>query len=1031
MESQTISLSTTTTTIIDSINGTRLLSFSPRDQINEDDCVVRVQEGTLPLGKDWENIPETLIINGCIGGILFSIFLVITHIAWSRSHNEGDFLDQGLLCSLYGYRDPVRWYVIPRFEFLNHEDRHHSHDMDTRNIYIPPRLPLANPIDLLAMDDDSRDSDDDTVDRPKQRILNLNSNSQSHRSLEDGQNIVKVMHPNIMQQESTTQASKSVGRHTSAASNENNTVVKGLKTEGKIKGKATPLDKTFFYPSILTAEQLQASFISRRLNQFFSKFFHVSDAEIIYAKGIDAYEYLLFQRHLILILFVTNFICLGVLLPLHWFSGSFSSSDHRYTSSFQRTTIKNLRSGSNVYWIHVVSSIAIVMATMYILNSYRQSTIPKQDTQLARRTLLLGNIPAPQRSRQKLQTIIRGYFPRSRVEAIQFVYDTTYLNRYESFLRATIVAKEYCTYYKAKYKSEIWVKPTDVNEAQTCNGNCRLCSFLYTGCCAWPCESKEPGVDYYSNREKYYRDKIKQTIEHLVQEPSEYAFVTFRSYRQAKKVMEKLSQMKANALRYMNVFSDPAEVGHDCEACKNQPVKETAVHKSTKVTFNDKVTKDANNELPVARHTNAFYDPLEPENNPHVRSIRSPRRLEIAEKHQESPKTAGQWLPEPEKYRTTRCRHKHFDKQSGPIAWSARYAPHPDNVEFRDLMYLATTRRITVIGVHLLMIAIFIFITTPNVILSILERWAVFKRGTEHRSSFETLLINYVTILVQVITTAVLPALIILISRQIPHEDAASKNHSVMWKTYIFLVLMVIVMPSIGMNSAQALLSADIKLKCLFPADNGAYYINYVLSSIFLSSVLELIKPSDIVTYGFIMFTGRSRADFEGAREYIEREFSVDMQHTTVLLIFSVVMTYSISCPLIAPVGLIYMIVKHSVDHYHLFYTYFTKKVDKNLQNTVTIFVKVALLFMLFQSLVSIYINTGTSYYSLLSLVAFWMVLAVFLFNCLYDYTSKAMRKSQRNRHHHEFCACFYLPRVFDDLLRSNAMPEECISRQF
>ena len=40
------------------------------------------------------------------------------------------------------------------------------------------------------------------------------------------------------------------------------------------------------------------------------------------------------------------------------------------------------------------------------------------------------------------------------------------------------------------------------------------------------------------------------------------------------------------------------------------------------------------------------------------------------------------------------------------------------------------------------------------------------------------------------------------------------------------------------------------------------------------------------------------------------------------LLIFALTATYSVICPLIAPFGLFYMIMKHLVDRYNIYYAY-------------------------------------------------------------------------------------------------------------
>lgn len=992
---------------------------------------------TFPIAPYWENIPETFLLNAVIGLILFVIFQICTDVAWKRSarsgSNTGDniYNDPNLVTMLYGYREPEKWYVVPRYEFIRPGKRHHNHDLTHQSIYVPPKLPLADPIELFSMDsnqEDSKSAEDISQLSREKNAKSMESSDHSNLNKSTKKLLIKSPYPlaidNALQKslrksfKTTVLDNSIVNRDPANKSNVVNEILDQSKKSPK------PLDSSFFYPTILTEEQLQASGLSRRLNRFFSAFFRITDADMIYAKGIDAYEYLLFQRHLILIMSVTNIFCLFIILPIHWFFGvNHLYSGDQYSTSFQRTTIKNLGDNSIFYWAHIISSICIWTITMIILKSYRDSIGGSGETQLARRTLLIGNIPLEQRNRASLCQVFKEYFSNCKVEAIQYVYNIGKLEFYQQKLDIVMAAKEYCLNYRRRYKQELMVKCRDVNEANYCNGNCRLCSFFYVCLCIWPCQQKQPALTLYSKEEVEFRNKIQQTFEALVGAPSEYAFVTLRSHRQAKRVMHELTKLKSDALndRLSNFFR---------------------IHRSpsvsSKIRSNSQGPKSRSSEHNVLEsHSAKSNDPLDPKNNPHVRSIRSPmlKKLEGANQQKANDLEAGFYksLKSPAGLALDGAVNgqavtlRPQAAKLGPLSWSVRYAPHPDNVEYDDLLNLATTSKYTIIFWQVVIVIIFIFFTTPTVVMSILEKWL--SSISKNRSKFENLLFSYGTTLLQVITTAVLPALITLVSKQIPYEDTSSKNHSIMLKVYMFLVLMVIVMPSIGMNSAQAVISSEINPRCLFPTDNGAYYINYVISSMFLSTIIELIKPVDIVSYCFLMLTSRSKADFEGARQAIEHEFSVSMNHTAVLLVFTVVMTYAISCPLIAPAGLVYLIIKHAVDHYHLFYTYFTKKVDFRMQNTIDIFVKTAILLMLFQTMIAISINTGTSYFSFVAQIIFFSSFAFLVFNCFYDCTSKALMGQKRKRIEREFCACFYLPMTIDKLLRCDAIPEKCISR--
>lgn len=1066
-------------------NVTQINVTLPASPIN---CTAVIKPANSSFADNWENIPETLVLNGSIGVALFLIFVILTWIAWRRSDSTDTLRTQNIITFLYGYRDPEQWYVIPRLEFLRREDRHHKHDLLYPYIYVPPKLPLANPLELIAGNNQDKDGtksvESGTAPATNESQLVLRAKTDS------GVGIGRFDHDRIGPRKSLQIKSLNVHTQKSLDSFQSDPLSRqrtpsepqsasslsqmtSSETTYEPHKSIAPSSGGNFYPSILTAEQLQASSLSRKLNKFFGVFFRVSDEDLIYARGIDAYEYLLFQRHLILVMFVATILCTCVILPIHWMTSP--NSNLPQPPSFQRTTIKSIAHKANLHWAHIICSSVIVFTALKVMSSYRESIITQQEPQISRRTLLIGNIPSEQRTRVKLTQIFRDHFPRMTIEAIQFVYDCKSLMDDEMYLSTNIAAKEYCHAYKRKTNSDIYVHKTDVNEGRVCDGYCRLCSFIYVCCCYWPCESKELGTTYYAKEEERYRKKIAATCEKVVREPTEYAFVTFKSYRQARRVIADLASMKQDALDNKN-RSQRSVSQKSNRSLMNLERRKTAEQQRKNRSDADKTSEhdelNGGRDKPAGRmlRPSSKYietssndsDPLDPKNNPHVRSIRSPVKnrpktsltsVQAAEMNAKSPSQSSQFSKSSRETAakssapqstgsnneslTTNPKLSTTDLNEGPLRWSVRYAPHPDNVEFDDLLSYARTSRWTIMLLNALMIIIFVFITTPNVLLSMLERISVLQPDkAKEMTGFEKMTINYVSILLQVITTAILPALITLISRQIPYEDSSTKGHSVMWKVYAFLVLMVIVMPSIGMTSAQAWFERPgmtIDYNCLFPTDNGAYYINYVLSSIFLSTILELIKPVDIVYYYFIKWTSRSGAEIEGGRQFIEREFSVGMQHTEVLLIFAVVMTYSMSCPLIAPVGLFYLCVKHAVDHYNLYYSYFTRKVDKDMQSTIVMFVKVALLLMLFQTTAAISINFRDTYLNYLSLVSqmiFWITLATLGFNCFFDCTARTLTNTKHNRYNHEFCACFYLPKVIASLLRLDAIPSSCISRK-
>lgn len=53
---------------------------------------------------------------------------------------------------------------------------------------------------------------------------------------------------------------------------------------------------------------------------------------------------------------------------------------------------------------------------------------------------------------------------------------------------------------------------------------------------------------------------------------------------------------------------------------------------------------------------------------------------------------------------------------------------------------------------------------------------------------------------------------------------------------------------------------------------------------------------------------------------------------------FTLTLSFSVVCPLITPFGLTYMILKHLVDRYNIYFAYISTKVDKNIHKSAVTF---------------------------------------------------------------------------------------------
>ncbi|XKL63810.1 hypothetical protein PGB90_006174 [Kerria lacca] len=127
--------------------------------------------------------------------------------------------------------------------------------------------------------------------------------------------------------------------------------------------------------------------------------------------------------------------------------------------------------------------------------------------------------------------------------------------------------------------------------------------------------------------------------------------------------------------------------------------------------------------------------------------------------------------------------------------------------------------------------------------------------------------------------------------------------------------------------------------RCLFLPDKGAFFVNYVITSSLIGTGLELIRFPELFLYAIRVALSRSRAETISARKLVLWEFPFGVHYAWMLLIFALTVVYSLSCPLITVFGLLYMLTKHFVDRYNIYFAYGPSKIKQQIHATAINFV--------------------------------------------------------------------------------------------
>uniref|UniRef100_A0A8C5CM04 CSC1-like protein 2 n=1 Tax=Gadus morhua TaxID=8049 RepID=A0A8C5CM04_GADMO len=310
--------------------------------------------------------------------------------------------------------------------------------------------------------------------------------------------------------------------------------------------------------------------------------------------------------------------------------------------------------------------------------------------------------------------------------------------------------------------------------------------------------------------------------------------------------------------------------------------------------------------------------------------------------------------------------------------WSVSYAPDPQNVRWYGPRGISWWIRCFIINCILFLLLF--FLTTPAIIISTMDKFNVTKPVEYLNNPIVT---QFFPTLLLWAFSALLPTIVYYSAFFEAHWTRSGENRTTMHKCYTFLIFMVLLLPSLGLSSLDVffrwlfdrkfLADATVRFECVFLPDNGAFFVNYVIASAFIGNAMDLLRIPGLLMYMIRLLMARSAADRRNVKRHQAYEFQFGAAYAWMMNVFTVVMAYSITCPIIVPFGLMYMLLKHLVDRYNMYYAYLPSKLDKKIHSSAVTQVVAApilcLFWLLFFSTVRTGFVTPTSMFTLVVLI--------------------------------------------------------------
>ncbi|XP_075213125.1 transmembrane protein 63 isoform X2 [Lycorma delicatula] len=315
-----------------------------------------------------------------------------------------------------------------------------------------------------------------------------------------------------------------------------------------------------------------------------------------------------------------------------------------------------------------------------------------------------------------------------------------------------------------------------------------------------------------------------------------------------------------------------------------------------------------------------------------------------------------------------------------PPKWNVRFAPSPRDICWENLSIPSHNLYWKAVLLNLCLFMFLFFLTTPAIFVSLIDAINI----SNQVEKMSPIISEFLPTLLLWIVAALLPVIVSHSDEWLSHWTRSERNHAIMRKTFIFLLFMVLILPALGLTSAQAFVMFAIhagnetyRWECLFMPDKGAFFVNYVITSAFIGTSLELIRFPELFVYTLRLCLARSKAESVSLRNTIMWEFPFGVQYGWMLLIFAMTVVFSLSCPLITPFGLLYMVMKHYVDRYNIYFAYGPSKINHQIHTTAINYVIVSIVLLQASFMSLSLLRRGLNIISIFSLAGFIVTILV------------------------------------------------------
>uniref|UniRef100_A0A8C2BYU0 Transmembrane protein 63A n=1 Tax=Cyprinus carpio TaxID=7962 RepID=A0A8C2BYU0_CYPCA len=316
--------------------------------------------------------------------------------------------------------------------------------------------------------------------------------------------------------------------------------------------------------------------------------------------------------------------------------------------------------------------------------------------------------------------------------------------------------------------------------------------------------------------------------------------------------------------------------------------------------------------------------------------------------------------------------------------WKVNYAPHPHNIYWENLSLRCWRWWLRFMLLNVALFVLLFFLTTPSIIISTMDKFNVTK--PIHYLNSAVISQFFPTILLWTFS-ALLPTIVYYSTLGEAHWTRSSENMSMMYKLYIFLIFMVLILPSLGLTSLDVFFrwlfdmhsEGRLRFECVFLPDQGAFFVNYVIAAALVGSGMELLRLPGLLLYIVRLALAHSAAERKYVKQVrlwlliFQKRFGIFASELATVC--NITLTHCVMCA-----GLLYLLLKHLVDKHNLYFAYLPARLDRQVHlgavNQALAAPIICLMWLYFFSVIRTGFKAATSMFTL-------VVLCVTIFICL------------------------------------------------